>query len=129
MKKKTFANIVMAAIFVVIVAAGVLGVGHIQGWFDTDDGTRAVLCDIVGVINLERDGVSYPVTADTVLRSGDRITCKNGAAAGIRIGEDSLAVGANAALSITDASAGSFAADVSSGDLFAPCAGRAQCTF
>lgn len=129
MKKKTVANMVMAAIILVIVAAGVLGVGCIQGWFDADDGTRAVLCDIVGVVNLERDGVSYPVTADTVLRGGDRITCKNGSAAGIRVGEDSLVIGENAALSITDASAGSFAADVSSGELFASCAGSAVFTF
>ena len=121
MKKRQIANLVMVAVIAVIVVAGVLGVGHIQGWFDTDDGTQAVLCDIAGIIDLERDGVSYPVTGDTVLRKGDNITCKSGATAVIRIGGDTVVIGECAALSVTDPSADAFAADVSVGQLLVNC--------
>ena len=121
MKKKTIANLIMVAIILVIVAAGVLAVGYIQGWFDSKDGTQATLCDIVGVINLERNGVSYPVTEDTVLRKGDKITCGNGATAVIILGDKNVVIGENAVLSITDPSSGSFAANISFGQVFANC--------
>lgn len=129
MKKKTIANMIMVAIILVIVAAGVLGVGHIQGWFDADDGTQAVLSDIVGIINLERDGVSYPVTEDTVLRKGDKLTCEKGATAVIQVGEDTVVIGESAALSVTNPAADAFAVDISFGQLFANCGGNATFTF
>ena len=121
MKKKTIANLMMVAIILVIVAAGVLWVGHIQGWFDQDDGTQAVLRDIVGVIDLQRDGVSYPVTEDTVLRKDDKLSCENGATGVISIGEDTVVMGENAVLFVTDPSARGFAADVRFGQVFANC--------
>lgn len=121
MKKKTMANLVMVAIILVIAAAGVLGVGYIQGWFDSNDGTQATLRNIVGVINLERNGVSYPVSEDTVLRKGDKVSCENGATAVISIGEDTVVIGENAVLSVTDPSAHTFAANVSFGQVFANC--------
>ena len=129
MKKKTIANTIMIAIIFVILAAGVLGVGHIRGWFDTDDGTQAVLGDIVGLINLERDGVSYTVEKDIVLRQDDKITCESGATAMIRIGENTVMIGESAALCVTDPSVGSFAADVIFGQLFTNCDGTAKFTF
>lgn len=121
MKKKTMANIIMVAIILVIVAAGVLGVGYIQGWFDSMNGTQAILCDVVGVINLERNGVSYPVTEDTVLRNGDKISCENGATAVISLGEKSVVIGENAVLSIANPKSDSFAANISFGQVFADC--------
>ena len=72
MKKKTIANLIMAAVILVIVAAGVLGVGHIRGWFDRADAETAVLTDLRGIVNLEREGVIYPAELETALRAGDR---------------------------------------------------------
>ena len=74
MKKKTIANLIMVAMILAIAAAGILGVGHIRGWFDKADAEAALLTDFRGVVNLEREGVAYPVEQDTVLRAGDRIT-------------------------------------------------------
>ena len=129
MKKKTMANLIMVAIILVIAVAGVLGVGYIQGWFDKDDGSQAVLRDIVGVIDLQRDGVSYPATDDTVLRKGDKLTCQNGATAVIQLGEDTVVIGENAVLSVTESSSRGFTAKVSFGQVFANCENRAVFTF
>ena len=74
MKKKKIANIVMVAVIIAIAAAGILGVGHIKGWFDKSDENTAVLTDFRGIITLQRDGVAYATTDETVLRKGDKIT-------------------------------------------------------
>jgi len=118
MKKKQLANLIMVAIIVVIAAAGVLTVGHIQGWFDKADASQAVISDIRGVVNLQRDGVIFPVENDTVLRSGDQLTCNSGATAMIRIGDDYLTIGDKADLKIDDPSADHFSSEVNGGEVF-----------
>lgn len=129
MKKKQIANLIMVAIILVIVAAGVLTVGHIRGWFDTDDGTYAVLRDLRGVIHLERDGVSYPVENETVLRAGDKLSCDPGATAVIYAGEDTFTIGEKASLKITDPAGDHFSAELLSGEMFANCEDAAVITF
>lgn len=109
---------IMVAVIIVIMAAGVLSVGYLQGWFDSADGTLAVLTEIHGVVNLQRDGVIFPVESDTVLRSDDRISASSGATAVIRVGESYLAIGNAAELTICDPSATGFAAAVISGEVF-----------
>ena len=61
MKKKQLANLIMIAVIVIVVIAGVLGVGHIRGWFDKTDRETAYLTDFRGIVNLEREGVACPV--------------------------------------------------------------------
>ncbi len=118
MKKKQLANLIMVAIICVIAAAGVLTVGHIQGWFDKADSSQAVITDIRGVVNLQRDGVIFPAEDDTVLRSGDKLSCNSGATAVIRLGDDYLTIGDKANLKINDASAGNFSSEINGGELF-----------
>lgn len=118
MKKKTLANIVMVAIIVIIAAAGILGVGYIQGWFDTTDGMQAYLAQVSGVVQLEREGVAYPVGSDTVLRAGDQLHCQAGATAVIRVGSDTLTLGESAALVVREPSAADFQAEITSGEVF-----------
>lgn len=101
MKKKTLYNLIMVAIIVATVAAGLLGVGYIRGWFDQADG-RPVLQQIVGVVHLERAGVSYNVGSDTVLRNGDRISAQTGATAAVSVGSGYVALGGGAELTVTD---------------------------
>lgn len=121
MKKKTVANLIMVAVILMIAAAGILGTGYIQGWFDTADGTQAVLQNTRGVIDLMREGVSYPAQNNTVLRTGDKLTCQHGATAMIRIGNALIAMGEKAALTVTDPSAEGFSAEVHTGEVFAHC--------
>lgn len=118
MKKKQIANLIMVAMIVIVVAAGVLGVGYIQGWFDKLDMETAFLTDFRGIVNLERQGVVYPLEQDTVLRSGDKITCDFGASAVIRIGKSTITLGGQSCVEINDPSAQSFAAAVTGGEVF-----------
>lgn len=128
MKKKMIANIIMVTIIVSIAAAGILGVGYIQGWFDTADHT-AVLQEVTGVIQLERQGVSYPVEKGTVLRAGDRISAQNGATAVVALGDDRIVLGSGATLTVTDPSAEAFAVQVHAGELFVNTASSVNLSF
>lgn len=118
MKKKQIANLIMVAMIAVIIAAGVLGVGMIRGWFDKTDSETAYLTDFRGIVNLEREGVAYPVEQDTVLRTGDKITCELGGSASIRAGESTLALGEQSEVEIIDPVVPSFAATVTVGEVF-----------
>lgn len=52
----------MSAIILIILGAGILAVGYLRGWFDRADETLALLTDVKGTVNLEREGVLFPVT-------------------------------------------------------------------
>ena len=118
MKKKKIANIVMVAVIIAIAAAGILGVGHIKGWFDKSDENTAVLTDFRGIITLQRDGVAYATTDETVLRKGDKITCDPGATVRIALGENYIALGQNADAEIINPDADEFALKVNVGEAF-----------
>ncbi len=119
MKKNKKANFIMIALILLIAAAGILGVGVVQGWFDRSDGSQAVLTDIRGIVTMQRSGVSYPVEAQTVLRSGDRIICSTGATAVIRIGGGSLTLSNCADIQVSESAADHFSAQVTTGEIFA----------
>ena len=119
-KKRIFANSVMVAIIAMILVGGLLGVAYIRGWFGDRDAGTAVLADVRGIVNMTRNGVTFPVEQDTPLRAGDEITCTPGGTAAIHIAAGSaLAIGEQAAMTVLDPSAKSFAADVANGELFA----------
>ena len=119
-KKRFFANSVMVAVITMIVVGGVLSVGYIRGWFGDKGSDAAVLADVKGIVNMTREGVTYPVEQDTPLRQYDVITCMPGGSAAIRVASGSaLAIGEQAVMTVRDPSAQSFNVDVSSGELFA----------
>ena len=118
MKKKKIANIVMVAVIIAIAATGILGVGHIKGWFDKSDETTAVLTDFRGIITLQRDGVAYTASDETVLRKGDKITCDPGATVRIALGENYIALGQNADAEIINPASDEFTIKVSVGEAF-----------
>ncbi|MBR6950742.1 MAG: DUF4430 domain-containing protein [Oscillospiraceae bacterium] len=119
-KKRVLANSVMVAVIAMIVAAAVLGVGYIRGWFGDGTANTAALADVRGIVNVTRSGVTYPVEQETPLRKGDVITCAPGGTAIVRIADGSaLALGEQAKLTLEDPSAGGFSANVETGELFA----------
>ena len=128
MKKKARANLIMVAIIILIAAAGILGVGYIQGWFDTAEG-KAVLQEVTGLVWLQRDGVSYEVMQDTVLRADDQITAQKGATAVIALGEDRIILGSGAQLTVTDPAIGTCAFQANAGELFVNTASSVRLTF
>ena len=117
MKKKLAANILAAAVALLLVAAGVLTVGWMQGWFDKKESGAAVLTEIRSVVRMER-GVAYPVEEDTVLRAGDKIDCTSGVSAVVRAGGSTLTLGENAAVTITEPLAEGFEVQAVSGEIF-----------
>lgn len=118
MKKKKIANIVMVAVIIAIAVSGILGVGHIKGWFDKSDESTAVLTDFRGIITLQRDGVAYATTDETVLRKGDKITCDPGATVRIALGENYIVLGQNADAEIINPVSDEFALKVNIGEAF-----------
>ena len=118
MKRKKTANAVMVAVIIAIAVLGTLGVGHIKGWFDKSDENTAVLTDFRGIITLQRDGVAYATTDETVLRKGDKITCDPGATVRIALGENYIALGQNADAEIINPDADEFALKVNVGEAF-----------
>ena len=118
MKKKQIANLIMVAVILLIVAGGVLGVGYIRGWFDTATENSACLTLLQGTVNMERSGVIYPVENETVLRAGDKITTQPGASAVISRGNDTVMLGGNIELTVTDPGTKQFALKVTRGEVF-----------
>ena len=119
-KKRIVFNSVMVAVIAMIVAAAVLGVGYIRGWFGDGGRDSASLADARGIVNVTRNGVTYPVEQETPLRKGDVITCTPGATATVRIADGSaLAIGEQAELTVEEPSARSFSARIGFGELFA----------
>ena len=117
MKKKRIANIVMAVIILAIVTSGILGAGYVKGWFDKEsDG--ALLTEHIGIIELERNGVAYTVTEDTVLRTGDRISCDVGATVVIKLTDGYLTLGQNAVTVIEDPNPDAPILNVEKGEVF-----------
>lgn len=118
MKKKQIANLIMVAVILLIVAGGVLGVGYIRGWFDTATENSACLTRLQGTVNMERSGVIYPVENETVLRAGDTITTQPGATAVICRGDDTVTLGGNLELTVTDPGTKQFTLRVTKGEVF-----------
>ena len=118
MKKKRIANLIMVAIILLIAAGGVLGVGYIRGWFDVASEDIARLSTLQGTVNMERNGVIYPVEQETALRAGDKITTLPGASAVIRRGGDTVTLGGNAELTVTDPGKKQLILTAAKGELF-----------
>ena len=118
MKKKQIANLIMVAVILLIVAGGVLGVGYIRGWFDRATEDSARLTRLQGTVNMQRSGVIYPVEKETILRAGDKITTQPGATAVISRGNDTVTLGGNMELTITDLGNNQFALTVTKGEVF-----------
>ena len=118
MKKKQIANLIMIAVILVIALFGALGVGYIRGWFDTNDGTSAVLAACRGVVLLEREGVSCPAESGTVLRTGDKLSCNPGAAFTLQTERGELTFSNNASLQVQDAAAEDLKLEIHNGEVF-----------
>ena len=119
MKNRKRSNFVMIAVIAVIVVAGILTVGSLQGWFDTT-GHQALLTEIRGIVHVERSGVAFPAGKDTPLRQGDRIMCDPGASALIRLDDHRwVMVGQQARVEVVTPEAADFCAKVTGGEVVA----------
>ena len=49
----------MVAVIVLIIAAGIVWAGSMKGWFSGGDDSFATASSVTGVVNVERNGVSF----------------------------------------------------------------------
>lgn len=115
MKKGRFANGMMILLIAVIFLGCLAAAGMTLGWFDTAQ--TAALTRIQGNVELCRDGLVIPVTADTPLRNGDRVICQTGGSATIQINNTFLTMDEESELDIFQCAP--FSADILSGEVFA----------
>ena len=118
MKKNKIANVVMVAVIILIAAAGIFSAGHIRGRFDKPDEGAALLTDFRGIITLQRDGVAYTVSEDTLLREGDKITCSPDATVKISLNGNYAVLGQNAGAEIINPASDGFILKVNTGEAF-----------
>lgn len=76
MKKNRILNFIMGIAMVVILAAGVLVVGSIKGWFGQED--TITVRNKVGNVTIQRAGVAYSLENKNALRDGDIIEVLQG---------------------------------------------------
>ena len=118
MKKKKIANLVMVLIIIAIISAGIIGVGLYKGWFDKSSEDTALLCNIRGITELQRDGIAFAVTEDTVLRQGDRVSVDAGATVSIARGDGYITLGQSGVAEIVAPHSSSFGISVEKGEAF-----------
>lgn len=119
-KKKKLSNIIMIAVIAVIAAAGILFVGQYRGWFAHSEDASPVACAVrsKGIVDMTRDGIASHMADSVPLRNGDRLSANKDAQAVVQIGNSSLILGENAAISIDQAAVDGFAVTVLSGEVF-----------
>lgn len=128
MKKKNIANLIMVIVIFALAAAGFFAVGSIQGWFG-GDAESVILTETKGIVNIEREGLAYPVENGTILREGDKLTCDPGSTAVIHTADGYITLGGNAEVKIVEPSGNRFAVEVVNGEVFANTAAKATFSF
>lgn len=103
MKKKTILNICMVLTIILVAVCGIMAVGSVKGWFGEEEASGITVAEKSGIAMIERSGVSYEVTVDTAVRSGDRLYTKNGSTLAIADTEKArIRLDGNAEISIAD---------------------------
>ncbi len=118
-RKKRIANLLTAAAILVMVLLALLLVGLNRGWFAAGEEETVSASDWQGTVNLLRDGVAYPIEAETSLRDGDVLTVSADGSVTLSFSGSSLVLGENTSLSVLSADAAAPSLSVSDGELFA----------
>ena len=118
-KQKKIFNIIMVAVIVVIIAAGIAWAGSVKGWFSGSSDSFAEAASVTGVVNVERNGVSFELEEGSALQAGDKISTNSKAQVRIASGENIFTMAENSAASIDEGEGGKFAMTLEAGEVFA----------
>lgn len=146
-RRNAVLNTVMVVAIVLIVAAGVMAVGSVKGWFDRpqpevivqptaqpaeqtgialpeETAAPTVATQVrtegqIGLVNITRMGVSYALEDGTYLRDGDIVETLNAASVDIVSGQNRLTLDENARVHIAIDEAGMLTVALNGGGLFA----------
>lgn len=87
-KKKRVLNIVMIALIIAITIGGVAAVGHVKGWFADDKEKEAVAVKVTGIVNIQRDGISFELKEGACVEDDDIISTNDEAGVIIEAGRN-----------------------------------------
>lgn len=80
MRKKKILNICMVLTIIFSVVCGIMAVGSVKGWFsDETSSSDLIVSEKTGIAMIERSGVAYEVTAETPIKSADKLYTKTAA--------------------------------------------------
>lgn len=99
-KRKKILNIAMVILIIMIAAAGIAAVGHIKGWFAGDEEKNAVITEITGIVNVQRNGISFELKEGDNVKKGDIISTNDQAGAVIESGNNSYEIAENTSFEI-----------------------------
>ena len=116
-KKKKILNIVMAVLIIAIAAGGISAVGYVKGWFAGDEEKNAVITEITGIVNVQRNGVSFELKEGDNIKEDDVVSSKAEAGAVIKAGNNTYELAENTSLVICDNGRG-FGFEITGGEVF-----------
>ncbi len=117
-KKNRILNIAMIALIAMVGVCAVLAAGSIKGWFGGDRANGQAK-QIIGIASIERNGVVYSISADTLLRDGDILTTRAGSSLIIEAGKNTLMLSEKTQVKIKAASQSGFEIELDDGEVFA----------
>ncbi len=118
-KNKKIFNIAMVAIIAVIIIGGIVGVGTVKGWFGGGENVVADADKVVGIVSVERSGVSYELKTGDGLQPKDKIVVNDKAGVVIKAGENTFELAEGSAVVINDLKDNKFAMRLDVGEVFA----------
>ena len=117
-KNRKIFNFIMLAVIAVIFAAGIFAVGNTKGWFSASDGQSAVCTDKVGVVTIERNGVSFDLGKNVELKENDILRTKDKAGVRVNYKDNSVFLNENSELMIGSFSEEKMNLTLNGGEIF-----------
>lgn len=109
----------MVAVIVLIIAAGIVWAGSMKGWFSGGDDSFATASSVTGVVNVERNGVSFELEEGASLQPGDKITTNSKAQMRISAGKNTFTMAENTTASVNERDDGKITMSLGAGEIFA----------
>ena len=117
-KNRKIFNFIMLAVIAVIFAAVIFAVGNTKGWFSASDGQSAVCTDKVGVVTIERNGVSFDLGKNVELKENDILRTKDKAGVRVNYKDNSVFLNENSELMIGSFSEEKMNLTLNGGEIF-----------
>ena len=108
----------MVAVIVIIAIGGTIAVGAVKGWFSDEADTLAVAEEVTGIASVERNGVSFELEKDAVLKDGDKIISNEKAEVLIKSGGNTYKMAENSEAVLGQSGDGAYTMELSAGEVF-----------
>ncbi len=117
-KNKKIFNIAMVAIIILIIVGGIFAVGSVKGWFGSEDTVIADADKVVGIVSVERSGVSYELKNGDDLLVNDKIKVNDKASVVIKSGKNTYELAEGSLAVINEPKEEKFAMKLDAGETF-----------